>query len=310
MKKENTSGTSYKGVSIFIILILFALCLGIFAFLQFSDFAAVKSFDRSETADNGTAAPLETASADSQLQSSAGAPLPPAGAVGGQTVNTGVSPYVIPQYPVSPQRVTLTEGFYYEPVDGNTELMDRIRNLSYQESINTKISFDKLSYVRVKYINFQDQEAEGELICSKLIAQDLTEIFYDLYQARYQIESVRLVDDFGGDDTASMNANNTSAFNYRLTTGTTNTISEHSWGYCIDINPLYNPYVASSDGVTVVAPAAGAPYVDRTQDFPHKIDENDLCYQLFTKHGFTWGGNWNSVKDYQHFQKNTEQIPQ
>ena len=34
-----------------------------------------------------------------------------------------------------------------------------------------------------------------------------------------------------------------------------------------------------------------------------KIDENDLCYKLFIEHGFTWGGNWNSSKDYQHFQK-------
>ena len=43
--------------------------------------------------------------------------------------------------------------------------------------------------------------------------------------------------------------------------------------------------------------------MDREQDFPYKIDENDLCCRLFKEHGFSWGGDWNSVKDYQHFEK-------
>ena len=33
------------------------------------------------------------------------------------------------------------------------------------------------------------------------------------------------------------------------------------------------------------------------------IDRNDLCYRLFVKHGFTWGGSWRSLKDYQHFER-------
>jgi len=33
------------------------------------------------------------------------------------------------------------------------------------------------------------------------------------------------------------------------------------------------------------------------------IRKGDLCYQLFIDHGFTWGGEWKSLKDYQHFQK-------
>ncbi|MDR0948026.1 MAG: M15 family metallopeptidase, partial [Lachnospiraceae bacterium] len=38
--------------------------------------------------------------------------------------------------------------------------------------------------------------------------------------------------------------------------------------------------------------------------FAYKIDETDLCYRLFTEKGFLWGGNWNSLKDYQHFYQN------
>ena len=52
-----------------------------------------------------------------------------------------------------------------------------------------------------------------------------------------------------------------------------------------------------------MSPAAAEPYADRTADFPHRIDREDLCYKLFRAHGFAWGGAWRSVKDYQHFEK-------
>ena len=106
-----------------------------------------------------------------------------------------------------------------------------------------------------------------------------------------------------GDDTASMEDNNTSCFNYRVVDGTTK-LSKHAYGLAIDINPFYNPYVVpQSDGSTYISPKGSEAYTDRSADFPYKIDENDLCYRLFKEHGFTWGGNWNSCKDYQHFQK-------
>ena len=56
-------------------------------------------------------------------------------------------------------------------------------------------------------------------------------------------------------------------------------------------------------GDDYISPKGSEIYVDRSQNFPYKIDENDLCYKLFKEHGFTWGGDWNSCKDYQHFQK-------
>ena len=81
-------------------------------------------------------------------------------------------------------------------------------------------------------------------------------------------------------------------------------ISKHAYGLAIDINPLYNPYVKyEKDGTGTISPDTAASYADRSANFPYKIDENDLCYKLFIQHGFTWGGNWNNVKDYQHFQK-------
>lgn len=203
---------------------------------------------------------------------------------------------------VSPERVTYENGFYYEPL---TDLVkERITGISYPESGCT-VPYEDLAYVGLLYFDFNGQEQTGELICNKAIAQDMVEIFYELYRNEYQIERVRLIDEYGGDDTASMADNNTSCFNYRVVDGTTN-LSKHAYGLAIDINPYYNPYVVfnkNGDGNTYISPPGSEVYADRSQDFAYKIDENDLCYRLFTEHGFTWGGNWNSTKDYQHFQK-------
>lgn len=167
------------------------------------------------------------------------------------------------------------------------------------------VSYDDLRYLGIKYYDFNGDIQSGELICNKAIAQDLVEIFYQLYLNEYQIEKVRLIDEYAGDDTASMLDNNTSCFNYRVVDGTSN-LSRHAIGCAIDINPFYNPYVVfnkDGSGETYISPKGSEIYADRSQNFPYKIDENDLCYQLFKEHGFIWGGNWNSCKDYQHFQK-------
>ncbi len=204
--------------------------------------------------------------------------------------------------PISPERVTYEEGFYYEPL--TVLVKDRITGTSYPESGCT-VPYEDLTYVGLLYFDFEGQPQNGELICNKAIAQDMVEIFYELYRNEYQIERVRLIDEYGGDDTASMADNNTSCFNYRVVDGTTN-LSKHAYGLAIDVNPFYNPYVVfnkNGDGDTYISPPGSEIYADRSQNFAYKIDENDLCYRLFTEHGFTWGGNWNSTKDYQHFQK-------
>ena len=199
------------------------------------------------------------------------------------------------------ERNTFQDGFYYEPLSDS--IKQRITGISYPETGCT-VPYEDLCYVGLLYIDFNGEKQTGELICNKAIAQDMIEIFYELYRNDYQIERIRLVDEYGGDDTLSMLDNNTSCFNYRVVDGTT-TLSKHALGCAIDINPFYNPYIVynkNGSGETYISPKGSEIYADRSQDFPYKIDENDLCYKLFTEHGFTWGGNWNSTKDYQHFQ--------
>ena len=213
----------------------------------------------------------------------------------------------------SPERVTYKEGFYYEPL--SNDLISYITGISYpalpseapEGTLNVgeqnDISYADLRYVHIIHYDFDGKLAEGELICHNSIAEDLVEIFYDLYASEYQIEKVTLIENYNGDDTASMADNNTSCFNYRVVDGT-KSLSRHALGLAIDINPLYNPYIRyDKKGGQTVSPVEGEAYADRTVSFPYKIDPDDLCYRLFTEHGFTWGGNWNSSKDYQHFQK-------
>lgn len=199
---------------------------------------------------------------------------------------------------VMDDRVTYQPDFYYESLSDS--IKKRITGLSYKEDCT--IPYEDLRYVSVLYTNFNGGTSTGELICNQAIAQDLVEIFYELYQAEYQIESIRLIDEYNADDLLSMEDNNTSCFNYRTVEGTTK-LSKHAQGLAIDVNPFFNPYITYENGKEKVSPADSEAYADRSKPFAYKIDENDLCYKLFTEHGFVWGGHWNSCKDYQHFQK-------
>ena len=168
---------------------------------------------------------------------------------------------------------------------------------------NPYINRSDLRYLRISHYDLEGRIHVGELICNKLIAQKLLAIFRELYRAHYPIQQMRLPDNYGADDERQMRANNTSSFCYRNVSGSKN-LSKHARGLAIDINPLYNPYIRYSkkDGSQIVEPATGKPYIDRKADFPYKITTNDLCYKLFIKHGFSWGGAWRTMKDYQHFE--------
>ena len=174
----------------------------------------------------------------------------------------------------------------------------RMTGKSYPEE-GAQIELSDLRYLKLLYYDYNGRVRKGEMVCNKAIADDLLAIFKELYKAKYPIASIRLIDDFDADDLRSMEANNTSCFNYRTATNSDVVLSAHARGMAVDVNPLQNPYVKGD----IVEPEAAREYADRTVDFPHKITAEDLCCKLFRSHGFQWGGAWNSVKDYQHFEK-------
>lgn len=195
-------------------------------------------------------------------------------------------------------RYTYQEGFFYQPITDDVKI--RINGLSYKSDCT--VPYEDLRYVSVLYEDFNGETRTGEIICNKAIAQDLVEIFYELYCNHYQIDKIKLIDEYNADDDLSCADNNTSCFNFRKVYGSDN-LSKHALGLAIDINPFQNPYVTYPNGVERISPPGSEPYADRDSGLPHIITEGDLCYQLFTAHGFTWGGHWRTLKDYQHFQK-------
>lgn len=192
---------------------------------------------------------------------------------------------------------TCIEGFSYSPIP------DAIFEIMKGKSFKTDCTIprEELSYLRIRYVDLQGKTQDGEMVVNRRIAETVLSIFQELYAAKYPIEKIRLIDHYDADDERSMTDNNSSSFNFRFISHTTK-VSKHGMGVAIDINPLYNPYVKYVDGRLLIEPAAGAPYVDRSRDFPMKIDEDDLAFRLFTRYGFEWGGSWEDRKDYQHFE--------
>lgn len=155
---------------------------------------------------------------------------------------------------------------------------------------------DELRLVRLSYATPDGTSATGELVVAASVADDVIAAFGDLYAAGFPITRMETIDAYGADDDRSMAADNTSGFNCRDVTGGTGW-SRHSYGEAVDINPLINPYV---EGDTVL-PAAGAAYLDRSDVRPGMIVAGDLVVQAFTSRGFEWGGDFETLKDYQHF---------
>lgn len=184
--------------------------------------------------------------------------------------------------------------FVSEPIP--FEIQERMKVVSLPQ--DARIDISDLRYLTLPYYDFEGQVQQGEMVCNVKIAKDLIAVFRELFEKQYQFCSIRLIDDFGGSDEASMLANNTSCFNYRTKSGSS-ALSSHALGLAVDVNPMQNPFVKRGK----VYPETATDFVDRNLDFAHKIDTQDACYKSFKAHGFRWGGLWRSAKDYQHFEK-------
>jgi hypothetical protein len=167
---------------------------------------------------------------------------------------------------------------------------------------NPHIGRSDLRHVKALHIDIEGHTHIGEMVCNKLIADRVVGILRTLYEQHYPIERMVLPDEYDANDEQQMRANNSSCFCYRVVSGSTS-LSLHARGLAIDINTLYNPYIRyKKNGARVVEPATGKPYCDRKKQFPYKIERGDLCFRLFAEQGFKWGGDWKTVKDYQHFE--------
>lgn len=176
--------------------------------------------------------------------------------------------------------------------------------LVYTWNEESPVPLKDLCYLNVSHYDFSGNIQEGELVVHSLVANDLIYIFRKLFEAQFPIQSMKIVDEFGGSDDESMRSNNTSAF-FARKVANTDRWSNHSYGLAIDINPLLNPY---SSHKIISAPQEGLPYLDRTLNIPGMITTDSYIYSLFKELGWEWGGECflhrgDGVIDRHHFQK-------
>lgn len=176
----------------------------------------------------------------------------------------------------------------------------RMQGKTYKE--NPYISRNDLRHIRALHWDYDGKIHIGEMVCNKVIADRLVHILRTLYENRYPIQRMVLPDVYDADDELQMRDNNSSCFCYRTVPGSTK-LSKHARGLAVDINTLYNPYIKTlANGKRKVYPTTASQYCDRTKSFHYKIVRGDLLFRLFTEAGFSWGGDWRSSKDYQHFE--------
>lgn len=170
------------------------------------------------------------------------------------------------------------------------------------------VGLDDLRYLRITHWDFKGGTAVGELIVHAEVAENVTRVFEELYAIGYPVKQMKLVSDFNGNDWQSIEADNTSALNCRSATGSKKW-SKHAYGKAIDINPIENPYISRTG---YISHKASEPYRKREHNPARGVADkamllkNDQATRIFEKYGWTWGGDWAPVKDYQHFAHTSE----
>lgn len=183
--------------------------------------------------------------------------------------------------------------------------IDRLRGEVRDEVIRKNwhpgcpVGLEDLRVLTVKYWGFDGRVKSGPLVSNASVASDVRWVFRRLFRAGFPIKHVDLARKFHPPTPLDYERTRdvTASFNCRPVTDGTS-LSQHSYGWAIDINPLQNPYIRG-DG-SALRRAAKA-YIDRSQDLPGMIHPGDIVVRSFARIGWEWGGDWTSIKDYMHF---------
>ncbi|MFE4665548.1 M15 family metallopeptidase [Streptomyces sp. NPDC056716] len=157
---------------------------------------------------------------------------------------------------------------------------------------------DQLRRVEINHYDFDGEIQRGVLVVNADTAESFVRIFTALFDAEFPIRQMKPLEEYGGDSTASLAADNTAAFNCRREDQINAPALEspHANGRSVDINPLENPW--QDLRCTCWQPTAGAEYSERTEG-PGKILEGGLVWRTFIAEGWIWQNI--DVPDYMHF---------
>jgi hypothetical protein len=162
------------------------------------------------------------------------------------------------------------------------------------------VSADDLAWVQLTFRGFDDARHTGELLVNASVADDVVQVFRDLYRARFPIEEMRITTRAELDAAPTGDGNDTGSFVCRPKAGQTSGFSEHASGLAVDVDPFQNPYVNGS----LVLPELASSYLDRSDVRPGMILPDGPVVRAFARIGWGWGGDWHSLKDLQHFSLN------
>jgi len=166
------------------------------------------------------------------------------------------------------------------------------------------VPLSDLRYLNIKHLGFDGKDKIGELIVHKNVASNVVKIFDELYDISYPIYKMKLVSNYKANDWQSIEDNNTSAFNCRPITGKKNKWSKHAYGRAIDINPIENPYISRKGKISHKESLKYRKRAHLNTSLKDKalLLKKDKAVKIFEKYGWKWGGDWITIKDYQHFE--------
>ena len=178
-------------------------------------------------------------------------------------------------------------------IDSQVTLAEALAGSSAPQEV-----LDSLAIADVEYYSFDGKLHRGQIVMHKTLKEDVIHLFRFMRNQRFPIESaIPIRFDKPNDGTSMDTLNNSYSFHYRrISTSGNGSRSVHSYGMAIDINPYNNPAVLANGKVI---PQGGT--YDR--DIPSTLADTSPVVKEFIRLGWTWGGNWTSLKDYMHFEK-------
>lgn len=156
-----------------------------------------------------------------------------------------------------------------------------------------------LRWIRLTFWGFNNRRHTGELLVHRLAARPLVTVFEKLYDARFPIEQMTITTRADLDAPPTGDGNDTTAFACRPVTGGSS-YSQHAYGLAVDVNPFQNPYTNRD----LLLPELAGAYLDRTWKRPGMILPGGPVVRAFASVGWSWGGNWHTLKDRHHFSAN------
>ena len=182
-------------------------------------------------------------------------------------------------------------------------------------NVSCPVPVERLRLLKVSYYDFSGApHYNGKIMVMDVAAANTLKIFSTLFENKFPIHSIKLMNHYNGNDNDSMTDNNSSAFNCR-NISKVDELSSHAYGLAIDINPIQNPFLDTSyhtDKSSLdIMPLLGIKYVNRINIRKGMVEtvlnNGETVIDIFTKNGYpAWGGRWNWPIDWHHFQVPTE----